>query len=109
MNEIEQLKNEFIKQLSPEKIYLFGSFATGTNTEESDLDFYIVVNDTVTDLLEVTANAYKSIRKIKQRPVDIIVGLLDVTNLTTIPVYLGNQECHDTQASCETHDSSTLP
>ena len=25
MNEIEQLKNEFIKQLSPEKIYLFGS------------------------------------------------------------------------------------
>ena len=29
MNEIEQLKNEFIKQLSPEKIYLFGSFATG--------------------------------------------------------------------------------
>ena len=74
MNEIEQLKNEFIKQLSPEKIYLFGSFATGTNTEESDLDFYIVVNDTVTDLLEVTANAYKSIRKIKQRPVDIIVG-----------------------------------
>ena len=38
------------------------------------MDFYIVVNDTVTDLLEVTANAYKSIRKIKQRPVDIIVG-----------------------------------
>ena len=74
MNEIEQLKNEFIKQLSPEKIYLFGSFATGTNTEVSDLVFYIVVNDTVTDLLEVTANAYKSIRKIKQRPVDIIVG-----------------------------------
>lgn len=74
MNEIEQLKNEFIKQLSPEKIYLFGSFAPGTNTEESDLDFYIVVNDTVTDLVEVTANAYKSIRKIKQRPVDIIVG-----------------------------------
>jgi hypothetical protein len=74
MNEIEQLKNEFIKQLSPEKIYLFGSFATGTNTEESDLDFYIVVNDTVTDLVEVTSNAYKSIRKIKQRPVDIIVG-----------------------------------
>ena len=74
MNEIEQLKNEFLKQLSPEKIYLFGSFATGTNTEESDLDFYIVVNDTVTDLVEVTSNAYKSIRKIKQRPVDIIVG-----------------------------------
>lgn len=32
------------------------------------------MNDTVTDLVEVTANAYKSIRKIKQRPVDIIVG-----------------------------------
>ena len=32
------------------------------------------MNDTVTDLVEVTSNAYKSIRKIKQRPVDIIVG-----------------------------------
>jgi predicted nucleotidyltransferase len=74
VNEIEELKNQFVEQLSPIKIYLFGSFANGTNTENSDFDFYIVVNDNVTDLVEMTASAYKAIRLTKQRPVDIIVG-----------------------------------
>jgi predicted nucleotidyltransferase len=74
LSEIEDLKNQFVKNLSPIKIYLFGSFANGTNTENSDYDFYIVVNDNVTDLAEMTASAYKAIRLTKQRPVDIIVG-----------------------------------
>lgn len=74
MNEIEDLKNQFIKQLAPVRIYLFGSFADGTNTDDSDFDFYIVVDDKTTDLVGATASAYKAIRTIKQRPVDIIVG-----------------------------------
>ena len=74
INEIEELKNQFVKQLSPIRIYLFGSFANGTNSENSDFDFYIVVDDKVTDLVEMTANVYKAIRTTKQRPVDIIVG-----------------------------------
>jgi predicted nucleotidyltransferase len=40
--EIEELKNNFINQLSPVKIYLFGSYANDTYTDESDLDFYII-------------------------------------------------------------------
>lgn len=74
INEIEELKNQFVKQLSPIRIYLFGSFANGTNSENSDFDFYIVVDDKVTDLVETTVSAYKAIRTTKQRPVDIIVG-----------------------------------
>ena len=74
INEIEELKNQFVKQLSPIRTYLFGSFANGTNSENSDFDFYIVVDDKVTDLVEMTASAYKAIRTTKQRPVDIIVG-----------------------------------
>ena len=74
INEIEELKNQFVKQLSPIRIYFFGSFANGTNSENCDLDFYIVVDDKVTDLVEMTASAYKAIRTTKQRPVDIIVG-----------------------------------
>ena len=72
--EIEALKNAFVSVLSPERIYLFGSFAEGRQTEESDIDFYIVVDDTDKNLIDLTAEAYKSIRNIKQRPVDIIVG-----------------------------------
>jgi predicted nucleotidyltransferase len=40
--EIEELKNNFVNQLSPVKIYLFGSYANDTYTDESDLDFYII-------------------------------------------------------------------
>ena len=74
VNEIEELKEQFISQLMPLKIYLFGSFANGTYTEESDFDFYIIVNDAMENLKDLTTKAYRSIRKIKKRPVDIIVG-----------------------------------
>ncbi len=74
VNEIEELKEQFINQLMPLKIYLFGSFANDTYTEESDFDFYIIVNDEIKNLKDVTTQAYRSIRKIKKRPVDIIVG-----------------------------------
>ena len=56
------------------RIYLFGSFANHTNTEESDLDFYIVLPDGVSDLAAETAKAYNAVRRAKKHPVDIIVG-----------------------------------
>lgn len=74
MKEIEELKKQFVDQLTPLRIYLFGSFANGTYTEESDFDFYIIVDDKEQDLKELTTRAYRSIRKIKNRPVDIVVG-----------------------------------
>ena len=43
--EINQIKERFISELSPVKIYLFGSFADGSYTDESDFDFFIVVDD----------------------------------------------------------------
>ena len=74
VNEIEELKEQFISQLMPLRIHLFGSFANGTYTEECDFEFYIIVNDAKENLKDLTTQAYRSIRKIKKRPVDIIVG-----------------------------------
>lgn len=74
MGEIEKLKNQLVSCLMPVSVYLFGSYAAGTHTEDSDLDFYIVVKDDTVDLAEVTTKAYRSIRQIKEHPVDIIVG-----------------------------------
>lgn len=73
-SEIRELTNHFVEQLLPVRIYLFGSFADSTYTENSDFDFYIVVHDAVSDIPAETTKAYKSIRKVKQRPVDIVVG-----------------------------------
>ncbi len=74
IQEIEELKRSFVSQLNPVSIYLFGSYAAGNFNDESDFDFYIVVNDDSTDLASLTSQAYRSIRHIKRRPVDIIVG-----------------------------------
>ena len=74
MEEIEAIKRQFVEQLSPLGIYLFGSFAEGKSTPDSDLDFYIIADDSVKDIPAETTKAYRSIRKTKQRPVDILVG-----------------------------------
>lgn len=74
MGEIEELNRKFVEYLSPIKVYLFGSYANGSYTEDSDFDFYIVVRDDVSDLAGATSQAYRAIRRVKQRPVDIIVG-----------------------------------
>ena len=48
MLDIEQLKLEIVerlKPLNPDKIILFGSYAYGTPTKNSDIDLYVVTND----------------------------------------------------------------
>ena len=72
--EIEQIKEKLVRQLSPEKIYLFGSFADGTADEGSDVDIYIIVKDDTENLVDLMAEAYKSIRNVRSRAVDIIIG-----------------------------------
>lgn len=72
--EINELKDCMVRELSPLRIYLFGSFAEGKQQEDSDYDFYIVVKDSSDNISDLTTQAYKSVRKVKKRPVDIIVG-----------------------------------
>jgi predicted nucleotidyltransferase len=72
--EIELIKEKLVSQLSPMKIYLFGSFAEGTADEGSDVDIYIIVKDDTENLVDLTAEAYKSIRNVRSRAVDIIIG-----------------------------------
>lgn len=73
-DEIYAIKDRFVEQLSPLKIYLFGSYAYGTPGIDSDYDFYIVVDDAKSDAYEQTVRAYKAIRHARTRPVDILVG-----------------------------------
>lgn len=48
MVDIEVLKHEIVERLKPldlDKIILFGSYAYGTPTEDSDIDLYVVTKD----------------------------------------------------------------
>lgn len=73
LKQISLLKDCIITAVSPLKVYLFGSFADGTNKDESDYDFYVIVNDDAENLLELTRKAYRAMRGKKNRPVDIII------------------------------------
>lgn len=42
---IEEVKNRLVKAYNPRVIYLFGSYAWGRPTEDSDLDLLIVVDE----------------------------------------------------------------
>ena len=74
INELNELKESFINSLTPLKIYLFGSFVERKQSEDSDFDFYILVNDNKKDMIKLTSAAYKSIRHKQKRAVDIIVN-----------------------------------
>ena len=74
VREIEELKDSFVSALKPQRVYLFGSFAEGRETEESDYDFYIIVDDSESDMIALTRRAYRAIRDRQYRPVDIIVN-----------------------------------
>ena len=73
-DEIMMLKDRFVSQLSPLKIYLFGSYAYGTPKPDSDYDFYIVVDNSRFNTHEEAMNAYRAIRHVRSKPVDILVG-----------------------------------
>ena len=72
--EIEKIKDKIVSRLSPKKIYLFGSFANGSEKEDSDFDFYVIVKDGTENIVDLTAEAYRAIRDVRSRAVDIIIS-----------------------------------
>ena len=72
--EIMMLKDCIVSQLSPLQVYLFGSYAYGEPDSDSDYDFYVGVDDDKTDWHDQTVKAYRAIRPVRTKPVDILVG-----------------------------------
>ncbi len=69
---IDFIKNKLIATYSPLKIYLFGSYAWGTPTEESDLDLLIVVSRSTKQSYERAVKGYHALREMTV-PKDILV------------------------------------
>lgn len=75
--EIENIKNIIVQAVSPERIYLFGSFAYGTPHSDSDYDFYVIVPDSSDRPALLTENIYHALYKqTGSKPVDILVKRL---------------------------------
>lgn len=74
-NELNTLKNIIIKTVPVKQIFLFGSYAYGTPHADSDLDLYIVLQDSA-QIREIDAMKLirKAIRDHKTMSVDIVAS-----------------------------------
>lgn len=59
---INQIKNTLIAVYNPLKIYLFGSYAWGKPTKESDLDLLVVVSKSTKRSYERAVKGYRALR-----------------------------------------------
>ena len=57
------IKESVLQAVPAEAIYLFGSYAYGTPTKDSDIDIYVVVPDDTEDLSELYADIQGLLRK----------------------------------------------
>lgn len=78
-NDLDLFRDNILKIVSAEAIYLFGSYAYGTPNDESDLDIYVVVPDDITDLGELYGDIQLLWRK-RPVPIDLLVGRSSVFN-----------------------------
>ena len=74
-DQIAILKDLILETIPVEKIYLFGSHANGTPTNDSDLDIYVIMKDD-TPLPEIEAEQKIALAFIgrKTMPADILVS-----------------------------------
>ena len=72
--EIKQITEKIKEALDPERIYLFGSYARNEQTETSDYDFYVVVDEKSGNPLLLCDKAYIAIFDVQQKPCDVIVN-----------------------------------
>lgn len=76
-DEINRIIHEVNNVISVNKIFIFGSYAYGEPSENSDLDFCIITNDTSIRKRELMRSIRKSISKVATMPIDILVYCKD--------------------------------
>ena len=74
---INEMTRRLVKAYNPVAIYLFGSYAWGTPTEDSDVDLMVLVNTYTTSSIEMIIQGQEALASIRQ-PKDILVNTIDV-------------------------------
>ena len=63
---IDRFVETVIYEYNPEQIILYGSYAKGTNDENSDIDIAVIVDEVEGSFLEQEARLYKIRRNINR-------------------------------------------
>lgn len=75
IKKIKSLKEELVSSYCVDKLYLFGSFAKGNNTEKSDLDFVVIFNESLIN--KEKNDMIKKVKEYLKNEFDCDVDLLD--------------------------------
>ena len=78
--ELNNLIKEIYGIFDVSSIYLFGSYAYGNPSKDSDLDICIITNDKSRRKIEIMKIIRKAIAKVKSMPVDLLVYYSDEFN-----------------------------
>ena len=71
--EITNIKNALVETLPVERLYLFGSYAYGKPTENSDYDFYVLISGGELKPLDAKIKARRSLSNInRSKDTDIL-------------------------------------
>ena len=74
-DEIYKIRDKILDTVNVSKIYLFGSYARGTQTSQSDYDFYVIVPNNSIRPLKAAQMIYCALAKEKlSTPVDILTS-----------------------------------
>ena len=69
---IAEATRRISQAIKPEKIYLFGSHAWGTPTPDSDIDLFIIVNESDQSPYRRSREVYRSLRGMRD-PIEVVV------------------------------------
>ena len=73
ISRVEQYAELVAKHINPQEIILFGSFAKGNATDDSDIDVAVIVDSLKEDYLDVAKLLYKLRRDIDDRIEPVLV------------------------------------
>ncbi|MDR0448282.1 MAG: nucleotidyltransferase domain-containing protein [Treponema sp.] len=81
---IDIIKGSILKYVSAKCIYLFGSYAYGKPTDNSDIDIYIVLPDSVENILQLYGKIMVELSLKKLYFVDILLNRESVFKIRKI-------------------------
>jgi predicted nucleotidyltransferase len=80
VEKIDSIKDSILKIVPAKYIYLFGSYAYGNPTEESDIDIYLVTPDNIANMMEIYTKIMVDLSLKKIFFVDLLLNRESVFN-----------------------------
>jgi len=80
VQKIDNIKDSILKFVPAKYIYLFGSYAYGNPTEESDIDLYIVTPDNINNFSEIYTKIMVDLSYKKIFFIDLLLSTESVFN-----------------------------